>query len=456
MENGSSSRGSKAANLNFMEILTKKRDGKELNCDEIKHLVQEIVNETVQESQIGAMLMAMYIQSLSIRETTYLTEAFIESGETLSWPQEWEALLVDKHSTGGVGDKVSIPLAPALAACGAKVPMVSGRGLGFTGGTLDKLESIPGFKVVQSTENLTKILDTVGCFIVGTTENLTPGDRQVYKFRNVTATVSNDCLITSSIISKKIAEGVKSLLLDIKVGKAAWCKDLESGRKLAKILISVAEEFGVSTHAFLTRMDEPVGYTVGNALEIAESVECLRGTGSTQLRQLVCDCGGELLAMSNLASSVEAGKSMIGEVLKNGKALEKFYAMICAQGVNENVAETLCFGDMATVLPQAKHKVQINSHQSGYIQGINGLILAEAAGSLGAGITSIGQKIDHSVGFRLLKTVGHRIKVNEPWVEIHFSSELDDDLRLNVENALSVSSASVESKDFLIQVISQG
>ncbi|CAH0386160.1 unnamed protein product [Bemisia tabaci] len=349
------------------------------------------------------MLMAMYIQSLSIRETTYLTEAFIESGETLSWPQEWEALLVDKHSTGGVGDKVSIPLAPALAACGAKVPMVSGRGLGFTGGTLDKLESIPG-----------------------------------------------------SIISKKIAEGVKSLLLDIKVGKAAWCKDLESGRKLAKILISVAEEFGVSTHAFLTRMDEPVGYTVGNALEIAESVECLRGTGSTQLRQLVCDCGGELLAMSNLASSVEAGKSMIGEVLKNGKALEKFYAMICAQGVNENVAETLCFGDMATVLPQAKHKVQINSHQSGYIQGINGLILAEAAGSLGAGITSIGQKIDHSVGFRLLKTVGHRIKVNEPWVEIHFSSELDDDLRLNVENALSVSSASVESKDFLIQVISQG
>ncbi|NXF14042.1 TYPH phosphorylase, partial [Smithornis capensis] len=296
-------------------LIRKKRDGERLEDAEIRSFVRGVTEGTAQQGQIGAMLMAIRLQGMDAGETLALTQAMAVSGRVLAWPPAWHGLVVDKHSTGGVGDKVSLALAPALAACGCKVrgtpeggragrlrvpaptcahpqvPMISGRGLGHTGGTLDKLEAIPGFRVSQSPEEMCSILERVGCCIVGQSEELVPADRVLYGLRDVTATVDSVPLITASILSKKAAEQLSALVLDVKFGGAALFPTQESARELARSLVEVGTHLGIRTVAVLSRMDQPLGRAVGNALEVLECLECLDGGGPPDLRQLVTTLG---------------------------------------------------------------------------------------------------------------------------------------------------------------------
>ncbi|NWS61577.1 TYPH phosphorylase, partial [Chunga burmeisteri] len=272
-------------------LIRKKRDGERLEEEEIQSFVRGVTEGTAQQGQIGAMLMAIRLRGMDAAETLALTRAMAASGRALAWPPAWRGLLVDKHSTGGVGDKVSLALAPALAACGCKVPMISGRGLGHTGGTLDKLEAIPGFCISQRPEQMQSILERVGCCIVGQSEELVPADRVLYGLRDVTATVDSLPLITASILSKKAAEQLSALVLDVKFGSAALYPTQESARELAQSLVAVGEQLGIHMVAVLSRMDEPLGRCVGNSLEVLEALECLEGGGPPDLRELVTTLG---------------------------------------------------------------------------------------------------------------------------------------------------------------------
>ncbi|XP_046559400.1 thymidine phosphorylase-like [Haliotis rubra] len=343
------------SSVSFPALITKKRNKEELSRDEIEAFVNGIANNSVQDSQIGAMLMAMYLNDLTMRETTDLTRAMMNSGDTLSWPEEWKGNLVDKHSTGGVGDKVSLILAPALAACGVKVPMISGRGLEHTGGTLDKLESIPGFQVSVTSEKMLDIIETVGCCIVGQTKKLCPADSKMYAIRDVTATVDNLGLITGSIISKKAAEKIDALVLDVKFGNGAFLKDIDTARKLARMMVGSGNGLGINTVSLLTSMNSPLGKMVGNALEVAETVWTLQGNGPDDLLNLVIELGGELLSVAGKAPSSEEGRRMVKDTISDGTALARFCHMAKAQGVDPAKADALCAPDtdVFSVLPRA-------------------------------------------------------------------------------------------------------
>ncbi|KAG1952660.1 thymidine phosphorylase [Pimephales promelas] len=413
----------------FPELIKLKRDGDQLSPAEIRTFVQGVTSQTIQKSQIGAMLMAIWQQNMTDEETLALTREMMNSGDTLKWPEEW--WVVDKHSTGGVGDKVSLPLAPALAACGCKVPMISGRGLAHTGGTLDKLESIPGFNVSQSIQQVEKILQDVGCCIVGQTESLVPADRVLYAIRDATSTVDSLPLITGSIISKKGAEGLSALVLDVKFGRAALYKDLDSARKLAQSLVTAGNKLGVKTRAVLTRMDAPIGQTVGNAVEVCEALECLKGRGPDDLTELVTILGGHLLDMCSPDFTVESGTKEIALKLKNGEALEKFQAMLEAQGVSAEVARSLCSyeTDYFQHMSRAAHQTELKVLDDGAVLDIDGLALAEVLHKLGAGLTKSEDKIDHSVGAEILVKMGQQVQKGESWIRIHHKSQ--DDLSVH-------------------------
>ncbi|KAA0720638.1 Thymidine phosphorylase [Triplophysa tibetana] len=408
--------------ITFPELIRLKRDGGQFSDADIQVFVQGIKSRTIQDSQIGAMLMAIWLKGMSEEETLQLTREMMKSGEVFVWPDEW--LVVDKHSTGGVGDKVSLPLAPALAACGCKVPMISGRGLAHTGGTLDKLESIPGFNVSQSVEQIKQILQDIGCCIVGQTESLVPADRVLYALRDATSTVDSLPLITSSIISKKGAEGLNALILDVKFGSAALYKDLDSARHLAQSLVTAGNNLGVKTGAVLSRMDAPIGRCVGNAVEVWEALECLKGRGPDDLNELVSTLGGYLLWMSGHSPSLEKGKSEIIQKLMNGEGLKKFEDMLVAQGVSADIARSLCAdgADYFQHMKQATHQTELKAQHGGTVLEIDGLVLAKVLHRLGAGRNKSGEKIDHSVGAELLVDVGQQVTKGQSWIKIHHNS----------------------------------
>ncbi|XP_048011168.1 thymidine phosphorylase [Megalobrama amblycephala] len=405
--------------LSFPELIKLKRDDGQLSPAEIRTFVQGVISGAIQDTQIGAMLMAIWQKNMTDEETLALTREMMNSGDTLEWPEEW--LVVDKHSTGGVGDKISLPLAPALAACGCKVPMISGRGLAHTGGTLDKLESIPGFNVNQSVQQVKQILQDVGCCIVGQTESLVPADRVLYTIRDATSTVDSLPLIISSIISKKGAEGLSALVLDVKFGRAALYKDLDSARNLAQSLVKAGNRLGVKTGAVLSRMDAPIGQSVGNAVEVCEALECLKGRGPDDLTELVTILGGHLLSMCRHSCTLESGKKEIAQKLKNGEALQKFQAMLEAQGVSADVARSLCSDetDYFQHMRRAAHQTELKVQDDGAVLDIDGLALAEVLHKLGAGRTKSGEKIDHSVGAEILVKMGQRVQKGESWIRIH-------------------------------------
>ncbi|KAJ8008788.1 hypothetical protein DPEC_G00082060 [Dallia pectoralis] len=428
----------------FPELIRKKRDGEQLSGLEIRHFVQGVKNKTIQEGQIGAMLMAIWQNGMLAEETLALTNEMLMSGEVMAWPSQWEGLVVDKHSTGGVGDKISLVLAPALAACGCKVPMISGRGLAHTGGTLDKLESIPGLNICQPVEQLHRILEEVGCCIVGQTENLVPADKVMYALRDATSTVNSLPLITGSIMSKKGAESLSALVLDVKFGKAALYKDLSSARELAQSLVTVGNSLGIRTGAVLSHMNCPIGRCVGNSLEVIESLECLKGRAPDDILELVESLGGLLLLMTGRASDLTEGKKAIADTLQNGTALEKFRNMIIGQGVTNQMASLLCSAqaDYHSVLRRAPYQTNLETESPGTVLDIDGMVIAVVLQHLGAGRSKVGQAINHSVGAELLVSLGQKVEKGQPWLRVHYETlALTAEQRDRLRGAITLGSA---------------
>ncbi|CAL8324404.1 unnamed protein product [Lota lota] len=427
--------------LSIPDLIRKKRDGGTLSDEDIRLFLQAVVQQNIQEAQIGAMLMAIWLKGMVDTKTMALTKEMMLSGEVMSWPEEWAGLVVDKHSTGGVGDKVSLVLAPALAACGLKVPMISGRGLCHTGGTLDKLESIPGFNIYQPLQKLQGMLEEVGCFIVGQTETLVPADRILYAVRDATSTVDSLPLITGSIISKKAAESLSCLVLDVKFGRSALYKDLASAKEQAQSLVNAGNSLGINTRAVLTHMNTPIGRCIGNSVEVIESLETLKGNGPSDLMELVTTLGGVLLLMTGSVSSLSEGSRVISESVIGGAALAKFQAMMEAQGVTNKDARSLCspHADYYSVLRRAQHQTELQTHTDGVVIEIDGVVLAEVLHQLGAGRTKAGEPINHSVGAELLVSLGQSVNKGHPWLRVHFESPiLTSDQTSRLQNALNL------------------
>jgi len=435
--------------VRYPDLIAKKRNGGELTDEELHSFIAGVSSGDIAEAQIGAMLMAMYLQKLSTREVTSLTREMVQSGESLTWPDQWTDQLVDKHSTGGVGDKVSLVLMPALAALGMKVPTISGRGLAHTGGTLDKLEAIPGFRVSLTSEEMTRMLAEVGVFIAGQTKNICPADKVLYMLRDVTATVDHLGLITASIMSKKVAESIKSLVLDVKTGSGAMIPEEEGATKLAESMVSCGKQLGLNSVALLTDMDSPIGNMVGNALEVAESIWCLQGKGPEDLLSLVAAQGGHLLAAAGKAATPEEGVAKVRACISDGTALDVFRKMMKGQGVDSTLADQLCDPDVDiwTKMTPAKSKTELKTSQSGYVQRIDAMSVAIAVHRLGGGRTTPGADINWAVGVELLADIGTSLKEGEPWAVIHHDESLSDDIVDLMTSALQMSAEYVAPRE---------
>ncbi|XP_072045126.1 thymidine phosphorylase-like [Amphiura filiformis] len=462
MENGNARDHKSCTSFRMPDIIRKKRDGHELTTDEIHWFIDGVVNKhgACEDAQLGALLMAIYQNGMTPHETEILTSAMTKSGDILDWPDSWRGKLVDKHSTGGVGDKISLVLAPALAACGMKVPMISGRGLGHTGGTLDKLESILGYNVLFKHQEIIQILEKVGCCIVGQSSNLVPADKKLYATRDVTSTVESLPLIAASIISKKAAESVDALVLDVKFGKAAFMKTECEGRKLAKALVNASEGQGVKTIALLTDMESPVGNTIGNALEVAEALQCLQGSGPDDLMELVCQLGGHLLTLTHNALSEDDGVNDIHNSLCDGTALKCFEKMLVTQGVAADLAEKLCAKEMQDIddvwkqLKRAKHSTDIKIPRDGFIESIDAYELAVVSQKLGAGRAKATDNIDHAVGIRLFVGQGSKVKEGETWIRVyHNEAALPIETVETIQKAVTVVDTEVLKSSRIIDVI---
>ena len=396
-----------------VEIIARKRDGLALSEAEIRWLVAGFTDGSVADYQMAAFAMAVFWRGMSGTETAALLDAMQRSGDLIRWPGlPWPT--ADKHSTGGVGDKISIPLAPAVAACGVAVPMISGRGLGHTGGTLDKLESIPGFDVHLDLAAFDRMVRSLGVSLIGQTDRLVPADKKLYALRDVTATVESVPLITASILSKKLAEGVDALVMDVKVGSGAFMKSRDAALELAKALVAAGTAAGRKLTAFLTAMDRPLGTHIGNALEIVESIEILRGGGPSDSRALTLRLGGEMLRLAGVAPDLAAGEARIAAVLGSGAALEKFRALVAAHGGDPRVCDT-----PEAVLPRAAHVVPLCADATGVVQSMDALAIGLAAVRLGAGRNRADDVIDPAVGFVLHAKPGDAIDRGQPLVTIH-------------------------------------
>jgi pyrimidine-nucleoside phosphorylase/thymidine phosphorylase len=392
--------------LRVVELIEKKRERQRLNTQEIRSLFQNFLAGQVPEYQMSALLMAIYFQGMERDELVSWTQEMISSGLALNF-DHLPLPKVDKHSTGGVGDKISLPLAPLLAACDLLVPMMSGRGLGHTGGTLDKLESIKGFTTIQPPEILERLLREVGVGMIGQTEAIAPIDRELYALRDVTATVPSIPLIASSIMSKKIAEGTRNLILDVKVGRGAFMQTLEEGRQLAQACIDLGEGMGCTTRAMLTQMDQPLGVMIGNALEVKESIELLQGGGPEDCRTLVLQLAEELLEMTGKS------RDLARQRLDDGSALQVFYKMVAAQGGDVEMVKS------PSLLPMAPHRTPIYAPQNGYVTQLDARIVGDAAVILGAGRRVKSDEVDPRVGVELVAKIGDQVEAGSPLLWIH-------------------------------------
>ncbi|MBI2956243.1 MAG: thymidine phosphorylase [Acidobacteria bacterium] len=389
------------------ELVRKKRDANPLTREETFFLIEQYTRGDIPDYLMAAWLMAVYFRGLTPEETADLTEAMMRSGRVLDL-SELPGAKVDKHSTGGVGDKTSLILAPVAAAAGLVVPMISGRSLGHTGGTLDKLEAIPGFNVRLTLADFRAALREVGCALIGQTEELAPADRKLYALRDLTATVESVPLITASILSKKLAEGIDALVLDVKVGSGAFMKTLEDATRLAESLQSIGTRMGKRVVALLTDMDQPLGRAVGNALEVAEAVETLKGEGPDDLRALCRDLTAWMLHFGAAASSVEQERARYDELIRSGAAAEKFRRIIARQSGDPRVV------DDPSRLPQARHREDFPAPDAGYLARIEAEQVGWASMALGAGRERLEDSVDPAVGLILRKKVGEKVERGEP------------------------------------------
>jgi pyrimidine-nucleoside phosphorylase len=427
------------------ELISKKRDGQELIDDEIAFIIDNFTKGVLPDYQMSAFLMATFFQGMNDQETLSLTRSMLESGETVDL-SEIHGIKVDKHSTGGVGDKVSIVLAPIVAAAGVPVPMISGRGLGHTGGTLDKLESIPGFRVDYSIAEYKEKIAKIGVCLAGQTPTLVPADKKMYALRDVTATIQAIPLITGSIMSKKLAEGIDALVLDVKTGKGAFMQSYDKSVELAKKLIAVGEQFGKPTIAYVTNMNEPLGNKIGNWLEIEECIAALQGNGPVDLMEITHQLSGTMIYLGGKAESIKKGVSLSREMIQTGKAFDKFLEIVCEQNGDEGYIKS------PDKYKKAKFISDIKADQSGYIQSMDALEIGLTSVSLGAGRQKSDDVIDPEAGIILYKKIGDKIENGEIILDLHTNKEaMIERAQYRLQKAIRISKEPVKKEPLIIE-----
>ena len=436
------------------EIIRKKRNGQELTGEEIDFIVKGIVDESLSEGQVAAFAMTVFFRGMSVEERVALTLGLTRSGIRLEWSDLGLAgPVIDKHSSGGVGDKVSLMLAPIVASCGGFVPMISGRGLGHTGGTLDKLSAISGYDTQPEIATFRRVVREVGCAIIGQTDDLAPADRRLYAVRDVTASVESIPLIVSSILSKKIAAGLGGLVMDVKCGSGAFCDTETMARDLAQSLVAVANRAGLPTVALVTDMDRVLGRNVGNALEVAESVAYLKGEGirDARLHEVVMALAGEMLALGKLAPSVAAGRARAEAALEDGRAAEKFARMVSALGGPDDFLE-----HAGRYLAHAPVTRPCTAERSGRVTGMNARDVGLAVVALGGGRSHADDAIDPSVGLTEVVDVGTSVRPGQPLCIVHAASENEADAAIGLlRQSIRIGDTSVVEKPVVMQRIVQ-
>ena len=438
--------------MNIVELIRKKREGGSLTEEEFRFLINGYVEGKVPDYQMSAFLMACYFRGMSNEETLTFTRLMLHSGEVIDL-SEIPGIKVDKHSTGGVGDKVSLILAPMVAACGVPVPMISGRGLGHTGGTLDKLESIPGFRTDLSISEYKRVIREIGLVMIGQTKEIAPADKKMYALRDVTATVECIPLIAGSIMSKKLAEGIDALVLDVKTGRGAFMQTHERALELAKTLVGIGNGFGKETIGFITNMDQPLGVAIGNWLEVVESVECLRGAvgnndASSDLMEVTYVLSGTMVYLGKKAKSIEEGIEKCRKTIEDGSAYRKLLHLVRAQGGNVAALENL------EKYPLPKFVMEVKTSEHGFVNEIDSFELGLTSISLGAGREKIDDVIDMKAGIILNKKVGDIVDVGDSLAVFYTDREhVLASARARITKAFKVSSAKPESKPMILDIV---
>ena len=432
--------------MNILEIIEKKREKKELTKEEIEYFINGYVKEEIADYQIAALVMAIFLNGMTKQETTNLTIAMANSGEILDL-SKLNKIIVDKHSTGGVGDKVSICLLPLVASIGVPVAKMSGRGLGFTGGTVDKMQSIPGYKTDIDINSFIQNVENIGISMISQTMNLAPADKKLYALRDSISCVESIPLIASSIMSKKIASGAEKIVLDVTVGKGAFMKNKEQAEELAKEMIEIGKLANKETICVLTNMDEPLGYTIGNNLEVIEAIEFLNGKMPEDLKQVVLELGAYMIKLAGLGDNLEENKIKMLDNIKNGKALKKFEEMVKNQGGDTEYLEN------TSKFPRAKYIEAIKAKQSGYIQEINAEEVGKVACNLGAGRIRKEDKIDNTVGVKLCKKVSYKVEVGEELAYIYANKiEKLQTAKKELEKIIKISNNKIEEKPTILEI----
>ena len=445
--------------MNFLSLIENKREGKILSPEQIQEFIREFTAGKIPDYQMAAMLMAIFFRGLNTAETTALTLAMRDSGDVLKFPNN-KRPLVDKHSTGGIGDKVSLPLAPLLACLGFRVPMISGRGLGITGGTLDKLDSIPGFKTLLPAAQIQKIVQRVGCVICGQTNTMVPADKKIYALRDASGTVPSIPLITASILSKKLAESLDALILDVKFGCAAFMQTKADARKLAKAMVALGNECGTDTRAILTDMNVPLGRAAGNWLEVKESVECLEAgradlpvsqRAPRDLRELVIDSAAHLLVQTHKTKSLTAARKQAGECLNSGQPRKKWDEMLVAQG-----ADMKAFNKKLALDSTAQVVAELKSEKAGFISKCDARIIGEVIRDLGGGRLTKDSQINYDVGVDHIAKPGERVEKSGALCRIHAADSAQVKTAIaRLKTAFGISAKRPAKTPLVVEIISR-
>jgi pyrimidine-nucleoside phosphorylase len=434
-----------AGRMRAVDIILKKRDGGTLSRDEIRFFVSGVTTGELPDYQASALLMAVLLRGMSADETAWLTDAMVHSGLRLDL-SDIPGVKVDKHSTGGVGDKTSLVLAPLAAACGVPVPMMSGRGLGHTGGTLDKLESIPGFRVNLSLDEMRVALLRAGCVMIGQTAQIAPADRRLYALRDVTGTVESIPLISASIMSKKIAEGIDALVLDVKTGSGAFMKTESDSRRLAESLVAIGNASGVKSEAIITRMDSPLGCAVGNGLEVVECLEVLKGRGPTDLVDLSVELAARMLVLGGVAGNRSEAQQKVRGAIASGAGLERFRRIIEQQGGDPHVVDD--YGRIAA----APERDVVRAPRQGFLAGLDAALVGRASVALGAGRDRVEDSIDHAAGITVVVKPGVELRAGDPVLELHYR----DRARLGAAADLASRAIKIEDNQPIVEPLVVG
>ncbi len=432
--------------MRMVDLIAKKRDGKELTKEEISFIVEGYTSGDIPDYQMSAFTMAVFFQGMTANEQAELTMSMVQSGDTIDL-SAIEGVKVDKHSTGGVGDTTTLILAPLVAAVGVPVAKMSGRGLGHTGGTIDKLEAVKGFHVEIDKKEFIELVNKNKVAVVGQSGNLTPADKKIYALRDVTATVNSLPLIAASIMSKKIAAGADAIVLDVKTGAGAFMKNLEDAKALAQSMVNIGNNVDRQTMAVISDMSQPLGFAIGNALEVEEAIDTLKGKGPKDLEELCLVLGSYMVYLANKASSLEEARRMLQEVIENGKALESFKTFLAAQGGDPSVVD-----DVAK-LPQAAHKIEVKAEKDGYVSEIVADEMGTAAMWLGAGRATKDSEIDLAVGLMLRKKVGDEVKKGESLVTIYSNKEDVQEVKEHILKNISISSEKVDAPSLIYDTV---